>query len=189
MSQPALSVPLAGSHALANELVFPLLVAIGSRIAVYAVGYIGNRWLGRYDTPIQAFCHFDCILYGRIADGGYGPPGGLDGAFFPLFPLVARGMATLTQIGTPIAMLITGNLAFVLAAPAIYRYGREQVDTSFARALILVTCFSPYSIYFCNGYSESLFLLATVLAFLNCSRERFWRAGLAAAAASATRLA
>lgn len=192
MSQPALS--LRAESDLAGGLIFALLTAVVSRIAVYAVGYLGYRWLGGYDTAVQAFCHFDCGWYAGILRDGYAPmpAGGLhDGinwAFFPLFPMLGRLVLLLTGASPDIALLIAGNLAFVLAMLAIYRNGREAFGAGFGRALVLICCFSPYSIYFSIGYAEPVFLLATALAFLGWSRERFLLAGLAAAAASATRL-
>ncbi len=182
---------------LASGLVFALSTAVASRIAVYAVGYVAHLWLGGYGSALEAFCHFDCGLYAGILRDGYQqmPPGGLQAvhggmnwAFFPLFPLLGRLVSVLIPVAPEMALLIAGNLAFLLAIVALYTYGREAFDARFGRALALICCFSPYSIYYSIGYAEPVFLLTTAIAFLLWSRERYLPAGIAAAAASASRL-
>jgi len=142
----------------------------------------------------QAFCRWDCYWYVGIMRDSYAsvPPDTLEGevnwAFFPLLPLLARLIWRLTQVSPELALLIAGNMAFLLATIAIYCYGREEFDEAFARSLVLITAFNPYSIYFSAGYTEPLLLLMTALAFVLWGREQFLLAGLAGAGASASRI-
>jgi hypothetical protein len=190
MSEPA---PAAARSELCRGLSFALAVAVASRVAVYVVGYVAHHLWGDGGSLVQPFCHWDCGWYASIVRDGYavsvpeGSDWAVNPAFFPLHPLLARLLGYLIPVGPEVAVLIAGNLAFLLAAPAIYAYGRDQLGDGFGRTLVLVTSFSPYSIYFSAGYTEALFLLLTALALLLWARERFLLAGLAAAGASASR--
>jgi hypothetical protein len=177
---------------LANGLVFALTAAVASRLMVYAVGYAAQLMLGGDGSMVEAFCRSDCVWYVSVMRDGYAAAPfdtyEANWAFFPLLPLMAHVVWTLGSVSPQLSLLITGNLAFLMAVPVIYCYGRKQFGEAFARALVVITCFNPYSVYFSAGYSESLFLLTTALALLLWQHERFILAGLAATAASATRI-
>ena len=183
------------AHAkLAEGFVFALAAAIASRIMVYAVGYTAHWVLSDERTAVGVFCRWDCDWFATVMRDGYPATpavtlaGQVDWGYMPLLPLLARLPSVLAPISPEFALLITSNVAFLLAALVTYYYGREQFGEAFARALVLVMCFNPYSVYFSAGYSEPLFLLMTALSLLLWRRERFLLAGLAAAAASATRI-
>jgi hypothetical protein len=107
--------------------------------------------------------------------------------FLPVVPAVSRFIWTLFPVSPQLALEITGNAAFLLAILTLYLYGLRQFGEDFARTLVVVTCFTPYSIYFATGMTEAPFLFLCVLAVLLWVNERFLLAGIAAALAGATR--
>lgn len=107
-------------------------------------------------------------------------------AFFPLFPLIS---SVLTHVGIawPLAGAIVNNVAFLAAALLLYTYVRRTFDIPTARWSAVVVCALPLSLFCSVAYSEGLFILSSVIALTCYRRNWFLGAGLAAAAASATR--
>lgn len=109
-------------------------------------------------------------------------------AFFPLFPLVWRGLAALTG-----EFLLTGivlsNLFFFGALVVLHRVAMSfGLDESAAdRAVFYVAAF-PVSYFFSLPMSESLFLLLTAGSFLAARKNWWWLASVLAALSATTRL-
>jgi hypothetical protein len=109
-----------------------------------------------------------------------------DIAFFPLFPLLSSALAHI-GISWPLAGVIVNNAAFLAAVLVLYRYVRATFDVSTARWSVAIACALPLSLFCSVAYSEGLFILFSVMALAWYRDERYLAAGLAAAAASATR--
>ncbi|MEO7916745.1 MAG: mannosyltransferase family protein, partial [Dokdonella sp.] len=167
-----------------------------SRLALVLIGVLTQATLG--DDPdaslIQLGCRWDCGWYLGIADHGYtqsensGVPGATSFAFFPIFPLLMRGVATISGLGLLPAGLIVTNLCFLAALVYLHRYVL-QLGFSRGSAMLSVAllCIIPQSFVFSAVYTESVFLLFLVAAMFHLRRGEFLRAGCAAALLSATR--
>lgn len=166
-----------------------------SRLMLIAVGRLAQLTLGDGGTGSleQLFCRWDCDWYLDLVGHGYttrsefGGPGKTSYAFFPLFPLLARGLAVLGL--SPLqAVVALSNLCFVAALVYIQRYA-VLLGTSTRTSLIAVAllCFVPHGFVFSAGYTESLFLLLLAAAMYHLRREHYLLAGIAAAALSAVR--
>jgi hypothetical protein len=144
------------------------------------------------DPVVSPLARWDAVWYLRIADSGYREAGSPRTAFFPLYPLLARGAGELGG-GSPTAVLIGAyavSLAALLAALALlFRLTRLELGSDAAAAAVVVTCAFPASLFLGAPYSESLFLLASVAALLAARTGHWALAALAAAAASGTRSA
>ncbi|KAM9319511.1 GPI mannosyltransferase 2 [Gastrophryne carolinensis] len=129
------------------------------------------RGLGRWDAE-----HF---LF--IAEHGYVYEHNM--AFFPLLPLLLRGIAqgplllfsgVLTlRSRLLIASALLSCICSTLAAVSLYRLGcitLQSRRTSFLAALLL--CMSPISIFMNVTYSESLFALATFTGLWHLEKRR-----------------
>lgn len=147
-----------------------------------------------YDDPavpryFQFATLWDGQWYERIATQGYPDrlPVGSDGevrqnewAFYPAFPLLARGVMALTgwpfAVAGPVVATVLGYAAAVVVAGLL----RERVGTAGALAGVTLLGAYPSSPTFQVAYTESLalLLLATVLWLL--VREEWWAAGLVA---------
>src|SRR4029079_18204238 len=78
--------------------------------------------------------------------------------------------------------------AFVLAMVALYYLARLDLPRRQAERAVLLTAILPFAFFFGAVYSESTFLLFTVLAFYSFRTRRWWVGGLCGAVATATRV-
>jgi hypothetical protein len=140
-------------------------------------------------------CVWDCYWYGDIARHGYqaypevrnfGGPGGIaNWAFFPLYPLLLAALGWVlpfnpAMLGAILSPLLT--FGAVLAGRSLFGGNRR----GYILVAALLLC-GPFSFYFATAYSESLFLLLTVLAFVAVGRRNYGAAGIFGALLSATR--
>jgi hypothetical protein len=139
-------------------------------------------------AAMDVMARWDSDWFLRIAEDGYSWPSSTP-AFFPLYPfLVATGswvLAGHAVLAGVIVSLTAGAAAFAL----LYRLTSERLGTETARRTVLFLALAPTSLFLGAVYSESLFLLLAVAAFLAAERGRFWRAGIAAGLALLTRSA
>lgn len=184
-----------------------------SRLAILAVavfaalsaGVAAERGAGRFDAPAvtaplggfgdvvaSPLARWDAVWYLRIAGEGYESADSPRHAFFPLYPLLARGVAELGGGGAGAVLLAAYavSLAALLAALVLlYRLTELELGRRAAWPTLLLLCVFPGSLYFGAPYAESLFLLCSVGAFYAARTGRWAWAGVAAAGASATRSA
>lgn len=138
---------------------------------------------------LDGWVRFDAGWYGRIAKFGYKniPTGnGQDTNFFPMYPLAVRVVNRVVG-DVYLSGIIVANICFFFALLGLYRliYGRYGPRVATRTVYILV--FNPFSFFFSAMYSEAMFLLFVVFAFLFCERGHYLLAGLFAAGAGATR--
>jgi len=170
-----------------------LVVAI--RIALEAAGLISIAPLVRHPwaRALRMWVAWDAGHYLRIATVGYRPHGipnddPLFIVFFPGYPAVVRLVAFVVR-NVVVSGLLVSALASVGAGWMLYMLARLDVDHDEAwRAVVLLFTF-PTAMFFAAPYSEALFVFA-VLAAVYCARTNRWfRAGLAGALATGTRVA
>jgi hypothetical protein len=141
----------------------------------------------------DTFARYDTGHFQNIAWGGYVPvPNGRsDIAYFPVYPLLMRWVGNL--FGHHHAILYLSGIfvswvCFVLAMVALYHLARLDLSRRGAeRAVLLMTIF-PFAFFFGVAYSESTFVLFTVLAFYLFRTRRWVIGGLCAGIATATRV-
>jgi len=109
-------------------------------------------------------------------------------AFFPLYPVAIRIVAWLPGVDTLSAATIISNLAYLAALIVLYRLTERERSIEAARRTVVVLACFPTAFFFLAPYSESLFLLLTLVAFAAVRRDRWPAAGVAGAAAALTRL-
>jgi hypothetical protein len=129
----------------------------------------------RWDTP----------LYIGIATDGYHFDGSQ--AFFPLYPLLIRGLVVVLPGHKLVAALIVASLACIAALAVLYRLAEDMFERGTAQRTVLYLMASPFAFYLVAAYNESLFV-ALVVASLYCMRRgHWWWAGAFAGLASGTR--
>jgi hypothetical protein len=153
----------------------------------------------KFDTPrlthaladplLSPLARWDAVWYLRVAEGGYGGDEAR-AAFFPLYPLAVRALAT--PFGAaPGALLVSAYAialgAFLGALTLLYRLVTLELGQPLARPALLLLAVFPAAIYLGAPYAESLFLLLTVGAFYAARTDRWGWAGLCATLAAATR--
>jgi len=175
-------------------LAWPTLMLLAG-VLLRFLAYASHHAAPSFPGFAHAMCVWDCAWYGDIALHGYqthpenlnfgGPAGIANWAFFPLYPMLVAAIGRLLPLDPAILGAIVSPLltyGAVLAARPLFN-GDERAHRLFA-ALLLA---GPFSFYFATLYSESLFLLLTVLAFVALERRNFLAAGLWGALLSATR--
>jgi len=142
---------------------------------------------------VEIFAAWDSGWYWDIATRGYyfRTDAQSSIAFFPLYPLLMRLVAAPFGGGaaaTWIAGIVVAFVAYVLALVAVHRL-TERVFGSreTARRTVLYIAVFPWSLFLASVYSESLFLLTSVLAVSRAYEERWWQAGVWGALATLTR--
>lgn len=140
----------------------------------------------------DTFARYDSGWYEGIARNGYAyAAGGRSNiAYFPVYPMLMRYAGRM--FGRYHAAFYFGGIVvswtcYVLAMVAFYYLARLDLEREPAERAVLLISIFPFAFFFGMIYSESTYLLFTVLAFL-WFRTRWWiLGGLAAAVAIATR--
>lgn len=140
----------------------------------------------------DTFARYDSGWYEGIARNGYAySAGGRSNiAYFPVYPMLMRYVGRM--FGRYHAAFYFGGIVvswtcYVLAMIAFYYLARLDLEPAQAERAVLLISIFPFAFFFGMIYSESTFLLFTVLAFL-WFRTRWWiLGGLAASIAIATR--
>ena len=149
-----------------------------------------HKWL-------DGWVRWDSIHYVLIATEGYGRPTstspGTGVGFFPAFPMAMRFGAwlmgdTTNQQYAAIAGVITANLCFMIAAIMLALLVRRHHSKEIALTAVVLFSFSPVSFFFSAAYTESMFVMGVIGAFLLAERGNWWGSALMAALASGTRL-
>ncbi len=137
---------------------------------------------------MEPWQRWDAIHYQAIAERGYQA---YDTSLFtpPLFPWLIHGLSTLTGMGSLVAGILISNLAFLASLVVLYELAAQETGNRgvAARSTIYLASF-PTTFFFLAGYTESLYLLAAMLALLLARRQRWVSAGLWGAMAALTRL-
>jgi len=166
-----------------------------SRLLVWTAGMLAYGIIGTDDPRVPHFgavgdlfaapiARWDTVHLQDIALHGYERERLT--AFFPLYPLLARGAGELTG-----SLLFGGALvsliAFFVALVLLYRLAELDLGADVARRTVYLVAFFPAALFFSAFYSESLFLALTVGA-LYAARTGHWGPACALGAlAAATR--
>jgi hypothetical protein len=141
---------------------------------------------------LLSWWHWDVIHYVEIAYLGYAHHQPLS-AFFPLFPLLIRGLGMLLG-GSIMADYATGmilaNVCFYGILVLFYQLVCKDHGHITARYALIYLAFDPYGIFFFVGYTESLFFLLTLAVFVFLRRGKtldWWQAGLCGCLVTLTR--
>jgi hypothetical protein len=167
---------------IATRLAF-LILTYGA--ALFTLGNFSTKSL-RLNTLLYSWFRWDSGHFTSIATRGYDRP--YRTAFFPLFPLLERGLAFLTH-DPFIAGLIISNLTCLMMFTVLYRLVQEDFDADRAYRTVLYFSVFPTAFFFAAAYNESLFLCCALLSFYYMRQGPWWLAGLFGLLASLTRSA
>ncbi len=130
--------------------------------------------------------HWDGVWFVRIASRGYAPYPHSQ-AFFPLYPLLMRGVSYLTGGNYVLAGIAISLVAYAGAMVLLFKLVWPLFGASIAAWSVVFISWFPTSVVFSAVYSESLFVLLTVASFWFAARRTWWAAGLAGLLAALTR--
>jgi hypothetical protein len=133
------------------------------------------------------WARWDSVWFLRIAEEGYGALEGAAAAFYPLYP-AAVGLLGRILLGHYVVAGIAISLAASLAAfLLLHDLAETKLGADGARRTVLYLAVFPMTLFLQAVYSEALFLLLTVAAFVLAERARFLPSGIAAGLALLTR--
>jgi hypothetical protein len=126
---------------------------------------------------LECFARFDGLHYQRICVEGYSydPDQRSVVAFFPAYPLTARLVMRLFRCRSILALLIVAHVSLAAAFVLLNAYARHRYPEASPRLLYSISLtfgLLPSTFFFRMAYSESLFVLLTLLALL--AIERRW---------------
>ncbi|MET0491989.1 MAG: hypothetical protein ABW000_02535, partial [Actinoplanes sp.] len=119
----------------------------------------------------------------------YGADGTLQGnelAFFPVYPMLIRGLSAI-GLDPGIAAITVSWLASIGAAVALHLLGTTLYNRRAGWALVAICCSAPMSVVLSMAYSESLFLALVAGMLVAAHRKVWWAAGLLGLLAALTR--
>ena len=148
----------------------------------------------------DAFTRYDAGWYFQIARYGYGfvvggpsvgvgKPGKI--AYFPLYPLLMRYVGRLfgrANADVYLGGIVVSWVSFVLAMVVLYELARLDLPRRRAERAVLLTAIFPFAFFFGMIYTESLFLLLTLVSVYAFRTRRWALGGVAAALVTATRV-
>ena len=150
----------------------------------------------RWDDPVvtrdlgfvtDVWARWDSVWFLRIAEHGYASLEGTAAAFYPLYP-ASVGLIGRAFFGHYVLAGIAVSLAASLAAfVLLHDLAETKLGAEGARRTVLYLAIFPMTLFLQAVYSEALFLLLTVAAFLLAERRRFAFTGLVAGLALLTR--
>ena len=196
---------MSGTHRLRDGLRPCLAVFLAARIglslfSVLAVGLIepfppvnvpgraGPAATPGWHNAIDATERQDAVWYLRLADDGWSGEDA-SAAFFPLYPITVRVVAWVLPGDTLLAALLVSNVAFLGALLALFALTADAFGPRVARRAIVVAAIFPTALFFLAPYTESLFLLLSILAFREARADRWGRVAVFGALAALTRSA
>ncbi len=188
---------------LPDSVTYPLALALYLRLALSAVAVwtlslrpvretalVRAQYLGivpLHDWLLAPWQRFDALWYLRLAAHGYDARDGST-VYFPLYPLLIRGVAPLLGGNLMRAALAVSNVCFALLLLLLYHLVAGRHGHDVARRAVLLLCIFPTASFLLGAYTESLFLALVVGLFLAAARGRLALAGLLGLLAALTRL-
>jgi hypothetical protein len=174
--------------------VFPLRAVIApwllSRVISITVLLISMHDPSRGSRFTQLTLQWDGAYYLDIARHGYGavhPPGALQ-AKWPFFPGLPALIRVLSEVGRDNVMIfIVNQLVFLVALAGVYCIDRRPASRRASALTVWALALFPASFVFSMTYASSIFLAASVWAFVCVETRHDLLAGLLAAAAAIVR--
>ena len=150
------------------------IVVIATALALHPSVWTLGRWDGRW--------------YRMIARSGYllVPGRQSDPAFFPLYPILLRGVHAL-GVGWGMAGLLLSNVALLLGLALFYLLTRDLFGHPLAKRATIYLAIFPLGYVFSMTYPESLVLVLVIAAPVAALRRRWWIAAACAGAAALAR--
>lgn len=139
--------------------------------------------------PVSTFLRYDSNHFRTIATNGYTP---MESAFFPLYPLLVKGISYATGISISLSLFII-SFGFLIASAIVLSYWlRFELKLRKSKispwAVIGLIAIFPTSFYMILGYSESLFVFITIASLFAYRKGNYWLAAIGMAFATATRV-
>ena len=174
----------------ALKAILPIYIAV--HLALLAISCLAFMFIDKdfsgqimpVATLWQQWRHWDSNFYIAIVTEGYAKLQYM--AFFPLYPMLTRGV--MTVMGDPVLSgLLVSNVAELVMFTVLYRLVEEDFGAERAYHTVLYFAIFPSAFFLSAVYTEALFLCFSTLSFYQIRRGRWLLAGMFAACAGLTR--
>lgn len=178
------------------SLRWPLAAYLASRVLVLGALVASARYTG--SSVWAKVMMWDASWYVAIAEKGYPKVDpylanfdfgnvAAHPAFFPLYPATIRWTSWLTGLSPVTTAAALSTVFGAVAASLLWLLARRLTDEATATRTVVLFVFFPGAFIFSVAYSEALMLVFATACLLFLVERRWLAAGLAAAAATATR--
>ncbi len=196
---------------LSAELRYILGLFISTRMVLILIGLVSYAVLplsegkqvtwSRYSW-LDMWGVWDSFWYMDIVQNGYSTasklielPDQTNFPFFPLYPLLVKGMGWALGVGGAfpgenryfLAGIFISNVCLLLSCYVLYKLVEMQWNKNIARRSVQYLFLFPVSFILSGVFTESLYLLLSLLCFYLAKRRNWWMAGLCGGLLSATR--
>lgn len=143
-------------------------------LAAGLFAYFTGEWENMAAHPDWFFVRWDAHHYLGIAENGYVNTGDarFHIVFYPLYPWAVRLIRPLFAGNTTAAALTLSNLCLPACGYLLYRIIRDEQGERAAWRGVKFFIFGPISMFFAMPYSESLFMLMTLLSVYFARKRR-----------------
>ena len=156
-----------------------------ARVLVLAALALSRHLFDEIGTPPrpialgQGLFAWDAAYYRAIAEHGYRAVGEASLRFFPLVPMLSRGLGWLFADHAAAALLVIANGSALLFGALLHRLAlRETGDAATARRAAWFAALFPATFVLVLGYAEATAMMLGVVVFLGLRSNRFgWAAG------------
>jgi Mannosyltransferase (PIG-V) len=175
-------------------------IYIWSRAAIWIAAVFSFYWFepnrhpraSTWDSPLihdlgsftDIWARWDSVFFVRIAEHGYD---NTSAAFYPLYPALMGGLGRVFGGHYVLAGVVISLAATLGAFLLLHRLARERLGLDGANRAVLYLAIFPMSLFLQAVYSEALYLLLVLAAFVTAERGRFKSAGLLTGLAILTR--
>lgn len=174
------------------------------RLGLELFGYVASAWflpqdLQQSGSPatwshllLGCWGNWDGKWYEAIARLGYGGAfarlhNPVVFTFFPLYPGLALLVSLVSGVSSLAALLLVSNLSSLLCCVVLYRLARLDTDALGAERAVTFLLAYPFAFFLGAAYTESLYLLFTLLTFWEARQGRWLQCGLFGALTCLTR--
>src|SRR5919201_1401303 len=133
----------------------------------------------------DVWARWDSVFFLRIAEHGYD---GTTAAFYPLYPGLVALLGRVFFGHYVVAGIVVSLAAALGAFVLLYRIAEERLGADGAQRAVLYLALFPMALFLQAVYSESLYLLLVLAAFVLAERGRFAAAGVVSGLAILTRV-
>ena len=136
----------------------------------------------------QGLLGWDAGWYEAIARHGYAGAGHDSLRFFPLVPLLTRGLSSVPGVSIGAALLVVSNVSALVGVTLLAVLARRETgDVALARRAAWLMCLAPPAFAQVMGYAEGTLLALAVATMLALRARAWWVAAACGLLAGATR--
>jgi hypothetical protein len=157
-------------------------------LARYAVDHGHVHKAGAAFRARQGLFAWDAAYYRDIAERGYHGVEYLGVRFFPLVPLLARGLGAAMGGRYGLALIVIVDASALAAGALLHRLVRTDVgDAALARRSVWLISLAPPAFVLALGYAEATFIALAIGAFIGLRSRRWLLAAACGVLAGLTR--